>query len=192
MKSAIRKKVLRKVGSITLDILQYLCMCGEGFLLAFDPKEAQRVMKYGDFETHRFFDQLRSMDRRGYIKLKKANKQYSVTITRKGKIKLLENKKDKTADGKWRMLSFDIPEKMRVQRNLFRRSIRRVGYRQVQKSLWVCPYNKADEIDLLIYEYNLKPYVVYLLVEKTDCDQYLKDLFDDTLNPPREEFEDVC
>lgn len=118
---------------------------------------------------------LGSMERRGYVKINR--KSDSIELTNKGRIKLLENSTEKGLDGKWRMLSWDIPEKYLVKRRQFCSSIRRIGYKQVQKSLWACPYIRADEISLITEELGLQKYVAYLRVDKTDIENYLNKLF---------------
>lgn len=94
---------------------------------------------------------------------------------------MLEDPNEKRIDGKWRMLSFDVPEKLKTKRNSFRSAIKRIGFRQVQKSLWACPFVKADKIELAVKKYRLEKYVAYLIVSKTDIESYLKVLFQDVL-----------
>jgi len=102
----------------------------------------------------------------------------SMELSNKGRIKLLENSTEKVVDGKWRMLSWDIPEKYLAKRRQFCSSIRRIGYKQVQKSLWACPYIRADEISLITEELGLQKYVAYLRVDKTDIEDHLQKLFE--------------
>ena len=138
-----------------------------------DPKSLYERIELEGYFIHRFPEKLKNLEKRGYIKI--ANN--SIIITKKGKIRQLENSKNNTRDGKWRVLSFDIPETMRINRNHFRRSIKRIGYRQVQKSLWACPFARADEVDLIIDEYGVRKYVAYFIMEKTDIEDHLHKLF---------------
>ncbi|PIZ27612.1 hypothetical protein COY45_01535 [Candidatus Berkelbacteria bacterium CG_4_10_14_0_8_um_filter_42_34] len=119
------------------------------------------------------------MERRKYIKINRKND--SVVLTNKGKIKLLENSDENTTDGKWRMLSWDIPEDYKVKRQLLCRSIKRIGYKKVQKSLWACPFAKADQVNLIIEELKLQKYIAYLRVDRTDIEKHLYRLFEKEL-----------
>ncbi|MFA5157566.1 MAG: hypothetical protein WC451_00020 [Patescibacteria group bacterium] len=154
---------LVEIAHLTDEIVEPLTLSGikKGLYRRTHPKE--------------FSDNLHSLERRGYIKINR--KFRSVELTNKGKIKLIENSIDEEVDGKWRMLSWDIPEKLAIKRRQLCRSIRRIGYKQVQKSLWACPFARADQVDLVISEYGLQDYVAYLRVDKTDLDKYLKQLF---------------
>ena len=138
----------------------------------------RKRINYPDFDSKKFSDNLRSLEKRGYVSINRNSD--SVILTNKGKIKLIENDQGTKVDGKTRMLSFDIPESIRKKRDQFRYSIKRIGYKQVQKSLWACPFARADQVDIVIKELGLEKYVVYLLVEKTDIEDHLKRLFKNT------------
>jgi len=135
----------------------------------------KRQAFYIDGDPRRLANNFRSLERTGYIKIDKKND--SVKLTNKGRIKIVENTIDNTRDGKWRFLSWDIPENLSAKRQKFCRSIRRFGYKQVQKSLWVSPYKKSDEIYLIIKELDIGKYVSCILAEKTDIESHLKKLF---------------
>lgn len=135
----------------------------------------RKRINYPGADNKKLSDNIRSLEKRGYININRNSN--SVVLTNKGKIKLIENDKNVKVDGKTRMLSFDIPESIRKKRDQFRYSIKRIGYKQVQKSLWASPFARADQVDIVIKELGLGKYVVYLLVEKTDIEDYLKRLF---------------
>ncbi len=167
---------IEKTKKIVVTILQEISkFIDEGVeLITFD--DIRRNIDYIPGDPRRLSSNIWSMERRGYIKINRILNN-SIQLTNKGKIKLIEESGNYAIDGKWRMLSFDIPEDFRKKRNQFRRSIKRIGYKQAQKSLWVSPFVKADEIELIISEQDLGKFVAYLLVEKTDMDSYLKSLF---------------
>lgn len=171
---------IEKTKKIAVTILQEISkFLNEGVeLITFD--DVRRKCDYIPGDPRRVPNNIWSLERRGYIEINRVSN--SVQLTNKGKIKLIEESGSYAIDGKWRMLSFDIPEDLRKKRNQFRRSIKRIGYKQAQKSLWASPFVKADEIELIISELKLGKYVAYLLVEKTDINNYLKSLFRLELN----------
>ena len=57
--------------------------------------------------------------------------------------------KDKKWDKKWRIVIFDISELKRFYREAFRGKLKEMGFFPLQKSVWVCPFECKDEIDLL-------------------------------------------
>lgn len=174
----MKENTKHKIKSAIVITLETIWKVAEDMtLLYLDRKEFYKRKYHGDYNYSKFSDQLRKMEKAKLIVINENKRGFSISITNKGKIKCIEQNNDLVTDGKWRMLSFDIPEDYRNKRNQFRRSIKKVGFKQVQKSLWACPYVKADEIDLIIQELNIRKYVVYLIVEKTDSDQYLNKLF---------------
>lgn len=176
------KKNNKKFGRITLEILVFLeelFNVADAFISSsYSTRLFHQKLRENEMEEGYFQHKLRQLEKSGYVEVKKdENKNLSVRLTIKGKIKMLENIPDNTRDGRWRLLSFDIPEKERQKRDLFRAAIKRTGFKQVQKSLWACPYVKADKVELAISYYKVKKYVAYLIVEKSNIQTHLINLF---------------
>jgi len=118
-----------------------------------------------------FYRMIYQLKQRGYLKILRVKNNSAIIITPKGiekifiaEIKLIDRKPRR--DRKWQMVLFDIPENKRRNRDLFRRALQYLGYKKLQKSIWVCPYDVLRETKDLIKRYNLKPYVELLLVKK--------------------------
>ncbi len=77
-------------------------------------------------------------------------------------------KKKRRPDGKWQMVIFDIPEKKRVLRDIFRENLQILGYKILQQSVWVCPYEISKETEGIIRQYSLDPYVKLFLIEEIE------------------------
>ncbi|MCX6810467.1 MAG: hypothetical protein NTY30_01865 [Candidatus Berkelbacteria bacterium] len=178
MKKETGKETLNKIGQvsgeITWTILSIIARIPEALLGSFI--DHKNIDGHG-FLADQLIDNLRSMDKRGYIELKKIDGSYSVRLTTRGKIKNLENPKNSESDGKIRIISYDIPEEHCKRRHQFCRTLRRIGYKKLQKSLWVCRFNKADEIDLVVDELGIREYVSYFIVDKSNVDDHIKKLF---------------
>lgn len=184
-----KDKAKRKIKSISLGVLEIiedLVDVSDAFIFS---GRSTSLFKQKLWENrisdNRIFDRLNYLKDTGYIKYSRNNNSLSVKLTLKGKIKLLENSAERKTDGKWRMISFDIPEDIKARREQFRRAIKRIGFRQVQKSLWACPFAKADAVVKAIKYYKVDKYVAYLVIEKSDIDNYLKKLFKDDLRKKR-------
>lgn len=180
----MKKSNIEKAKNITLTILEGIVdVLDEGYeLFSYEAYKRSTYYQQGDPRRHTkwYYNHLKSLEHRGYINI--SHKDKSVELTSKGRIKLIENSDDQKVDGKWRMLSWDIPEDLAIKRRQLCRSIRRIGYKRVQKSLWACPFAKADQVDLIIEELNLHKYVAYLQVDKTDIENHLLGLFKNELN----------
>src|SRR3989338_4923411 len=85
------------------------------------------------------------------------------TITMSGKKRLekieLDNiriSKPEAWDGKWRLLTFDIPEEMQNLRYYFRKRLKEIGFYHFQRSVFVIPYPCVSEIDKICVELGIE------------------------------------
>ena len=113
----------------------------------------------------------------GYIKHDRQSD--SIEFTNKAKIRIIDSISNKhEVDGIFRFLSFDIPEQKRALRDGFRRAIKRLGFKQVQKSLWVCNKNVGDLVEAIIEEFKVDEYVTYIISQKSDIDEHIEKMFE--------------
>lgn len=108
-----------------------------------------------------------------------------VKITDQGRIRALRYKlsemrieKPKVWDRKWRMVIFDIPEKFKRMREIFRQHLKIMGFYPLQKSVWVHPYPCFDEIEFLRQIYHVGISVTYVVAEKIEGSEDIKFRFD--------------
>ncbi len=111
--------------------------------------------------------------RQGYIKHVFGGDTSGVLVTRKGAQKVLRiqwrlKEKKYRADGKLQMVIFDIPEKKKFLREVFRGVLSLLGYQKLQQSVWVCPYEVSQETEEAIKEYSLNDYVKSFIIEKAE------------------------
>ncbi|MDO8566356.1 MAG: hypothetical protein Q7S04_04190 [Candidatus Moranbacteria bacterium] len=119
--------------------------------------------------------------------IKEKNGKIWVRLTNKGRNRLtgysldvLEIKKPEKWDGKWRVLMFDIPshpKKYDYARDALRRKIRELGLYQIQKSVWVYPYECEDEILFVAEIFKVQRYIEILTVEKLLHESLLREKF---------------
>jgi hypothetical protein len=126
---------------------------------------------YREKQKIHFSQLVQRLKQNGCLKTQKIKNNKAIMITSKGleklfKIQLKTIKRTKRKDNKWQMILFDIPENKRKQRNYFRKSLQYLGYQQLQKSIWVCPFDTLKETKELIKRYNLKSFVELLLINK--------------------------
>ena len=116
-------------------------------------------------------------------KTKKEDGSVGFFLTGKGKSRALnfqleniKNKKEKW-DGKWRMVAFDIPQKSRKGRDALRRKLKKIGFCELQKSVFITPYNCREEIELLVDFFKLDQYVRFGVLEYVDNEAHFKRIF---------------
>jgi len=115
------------------------------------------------------------LKKKGWIRVKELEGKKGIILTPKGKEKTLRIKykmikRRKRKDGKWPMVIFDIPEKLKKIRESFRNDLKVLGYQKLQKSIWVCPYNVLRETQELIKKYSIEKYTRILLIEEIEID----------------------
>src|SRR3989344_4008516 len=128
------------------------------------------------------------LNARGYIAFEERNGKKHLRITEAGKKKLrqyqqkhlLEKNRPVTPkhwDGKWRIVTFDIPEKSRKIRGYLRHELSQVGFVQLHKSVWVYPYDCEEFVALLKADIRIGKGVLYAVAEKLEYDKPLRSLF---------------
>lgn len=73
-------------------------------------------------------------------------------------------------DGRWRLLTFDIPEPKKGARQTFRRKIKELGFFHFQRSVFILPFPCEREIDEMTKLLEIRPFV-YLIT----CDRFTGD-----------------
>lgn len=74
--------------------------------------------------------------------------------------------KDEEWDGKYRIVIWDIPEKNRRVRDLFRRKLREWEFKSLQKSVWISKRNITKKLKKLISELEMEDLI--LVIETDD------------------------
>lgn len=111
------------------------------------------------------------------------DRNITIVLTDKGKLKALTYKfnemkiERKDWDKKWRVVVFDIPEKLRSGRDALRDKLKELRFYQLQKSIFVFPYKCEDELNFIIEYFDLRPYVRLITAESIDNELHLKKIF---------------
>lgn len=143
--------------------------------------EGKDVPDYDEKQVKKSLEYLKSR------KLIDIQKQYQMEVFKLTKIGWLRARrlaksfgipKPKIWDGKWRMVIFDIPEEKKEKREVFRECIKNLGLANLQKSIWIHPYECRDQIYYLAGNMFIKPYVRYIVAEEITGEKDLRQRFD--------------
>src|SRR3989338_8626416 len=112
----------------------------------------------------------RDIERRAlYRALREFKERRLVDLTENGKKKALAYKIDEMKiteparwDKKWRLVIFDIPEKKKRAREALREKLKELGFKELQKSVFVHPFESKDEVDFIVEFFAIRPYVRFL------------------------------
>lgn len=129
----------------------------------------------------RIYMTVSSLKRGGYLEQTERKGRKEIKITDKTKLVLLEEeirkKYRKTRwDKKWRFVIFDVPEDDRRERNFLRSFLKSFGLKELQKSVWVFPYDIEKEFHefLRLCNKKLEGDIRFVTVEKISYDADLK------------------
>jgi len=89
----------------------------------------------------------------------------------------LEIKVPKVWDKKWRIIMFDIPERLRKLRDSLRIHFNEIGFVELQKSVFVFPYPCEKELEFIVEFYNARKYIRFIVAEKIDNELHLAKKF---------------
>lgn len=176
----------RGLGTTQKKIL-ILLLGGMALGLSNSPRRYFRILKkmrraWNWVEEQNLKRAIKSLYQSKLIKAK-YNSDGTVTLilTDKGKERALtynfnemKIKKPKRWDGKWRIVLFDIPEKLRKIRDIFRSHLKELGFCEFQKSVFVHPYSCKEEMDYLIEFYNARKFIRFIVADSIDNESHLK------------------
>ncbi|TSC89620.1 MAG: phenylacetic acid degradation operon negative regulatory protein [Parcubacteria group bacterium Gr01-1014_3] len=80
-------------------------------------------------------------------------------------------------DGFWRFVIFDVPNTFSKERRNFRLKLRSMGFYQLQKSVWIYPYQCKNEIDFISEYLRISPYIRLIEVSKFEGSKDAMDHF---------------
>ncbi|OGZ10224.1 MAG: hypothetical protein A3D65_03970 [Candidatus Lloydbacteria bacterium RIFCSPHIGHO2_02_FULL_50_13] len=92
----------------------------------------------------------------------------------------LENlhiKKPAHWDKKWRIVMFDVPERLKKLRQTLHFHLKELEFYQYQKSVFVHPYECSKEIEFILEFYGARKYVRFVEATNLDNELHLKTLF---------------
>ena len=118
-----------------------------------------------------FIDYLKKKD---YIKIKNLKKEKGILLTSKGTQKALRTryklnpKLKKRKDKKWIMVIFDIPERKRKDRDDFRDFLYSLNFQNLQKSVWVSPYDVYKDLERIIRIHSFDKFVRIFLIKEIE------------------------
>lgn len=143
------------------------------------PKEFARIQIQGlEYGLHRLYEEK-------YIRLKDmGNGRYQPYLTKEGRaVASLYTLEEKTIpppniwDKKWRVVFFDIPEKRRKSRDAFRYHLKRLGFKEIQKSAFCHPFPCGKEVLQIAQFYKLESFIHYLVASEISNESELRAKF---------------
>lgn len=129
--------------------------------------EADRLLQHINYDVLK--EALKRARARGWIK-KTHRRNALPEITKEGRERLAslvpKYREKRTWDERMYLVTYDIPETHRKQRNILRESLLQIGCGRLQDSVWITPYDPADVLRELIQQNNLQGTVILSTIGK--------------------------
>ena len=136
---------MNKRKSLSKFILLMLEKAVDGYVNLDDFINNPGLYAFGTREVNKsaFANALKRLRENGFVELI-SDKELVLRLTDTGRSKALWTKMrlvDEKWDGKWRIVSWDIPEKRRKARDLLRHQLKQLGFIKFQNSIWASKRN---------------------------------------------------
>jgi len=100
------------------------------------------------------------VDRSGEVRLTATNRGRA--IARAMEAAMLSIRRPRQWDGIWRVVIFDVPNAKSANRIAFSQRLKTLGFRMIQKSVWVFPHECKKELDVMKKFYDIEKHVLYI------------------------------
>jgi DNA-binding transcriptional regulator PaaX len=163
-----------KYGSMVGKILNILA---NGFVLSLMKDKRRRFQLHKEcnriwytIDRKQLYQILKRLQAGGLIRtIKCANNVEKIHLDEKGKMRWLQYqfndlqlKTPKRWDKKWRIVLFDISESKKRIRDALRKKLKKLGFLEFQKSVFIYPYPCQGEINFIINFFDIEDCVYYL------------------------------
>lgn len=163
-----------------MGLLRYLNDLGEEMF----PTDRKSVWKnlYGGYPS----EMKRAADKlvvKGWAEKWNTPEGWKMAITENGRkqvlVHLLDHMGPKTGkwDGKWRIVFFDVGDRQRKKRDKLRYLLRRLGFWEMQKSVYINPFDCRQEIEYIKEALNVSAGVKMGVLDQIDEEEELKKIF---------------
>ncbi|MBI2009449.1 CRISPR-associated endonuclease Cas2 [Candidatus Saccharibacteria bacterium] len=124
------------------------------------------------FDNQKIFYELK---RQGLVHVSQFSNETTFTLTPAGVYRLqrhiieaLKIPRPKKWNMRWRLITYDVPNKQSRQRACFTARLSSLGFYMLQRSVWVHPFPCFDQVQQIASHFNVLRYCVFLEVSKID------------------------
>jgi len=125
---------------------------------------------------------IKNLEEKGLVKIFTENGRAVVRLTNKGEKQLdwhrtKEREIKEKWDGHYRLVAFDVPEHRRGIRNKLRKELLDFGFVQLQRSIWLYPYDCQEFVDLLKADLHIGKDVLIIKANNIENDWWIRRAF---------------
>lgn len=153
-----------KTTQVLLTILEGAVDSG---ILLYDFANNPHHYAYGtpNLDRYSLYHIVHRLKEKGWVETSRNEGKILVKLSLKGKRQLEMEKmlSNNDWDGKWRVVVFDIPEKYRKVRDVFRRRLKEWGFKHMQKSVWMSKKDISEPLREFVKELGIEKWVSVLV-----------------------------
>jgi len=201
MKKTSKEKIILTAKNVLFELYNFTGGITQCFSNHSNQKAVGNFINYEKWKKDKGYDLLekfRYLVRKGYIeKYLSAKGETEFKLTEKGIKKVLldlpelENVKRETWDKKWRIVVFDVSEKCRKERDYLRALLKHWKFLQLQKSVYVYPFDCLEYINRAKASLNVSPSVQYILADRIESEVDIINYFLDEKILKRADFKQI-
>ena len=182
------KEIIYLLGMGTLLVATVL-MPGLGYVAKVIAKTKQEnewkksQKEWLKFNQHILKYNLKRLRNQKVVEIMEMNGEEIIRLTQKGRTKFLKFKleelslKGKNWDKKWRVVIYDIPKFKRSQQSAFRYILKYINFLQLQKSVYLTPYDCEEHIEYLREYFGIGEEVLLIRADKIENEETYKQYF---------------
>lgn len=174
-------------GEVIKIVLSTLLVVGMITVAVVAPNAFQ-IFKYfkpkNAYERKRIKQSIARLEQQKLIQKDKGSQDGYFTLTALGKMRAMRYQiettkipRQKTWDGKWRIIMFDIPEEKKMARRAINHALKKLGCIQYQKSVFITPFPCKKEIDFAGECFGVRHHMRLILAENVEGEDGLKKTF---------------
>ena len=128
---------------------------------------------------------IQRLEKQKVVEISEEKGKKVIKITDKGKTRILKNaiddiriEKPSFWDGKWWLVSYDLPENMGNLRDGIRKYLLYLGFFPIHKSVYLHAYPCNEQIEFLREYFGIREYLRIFKVDRIENDKEFKEYFD--------------
>jgi len=180
-----RNLKLKKSSAIARQILLHFIDLNRAILPVFDKGNIYRIPfkqydRFRERDKRRFSQEMSRLAKAGFIKKYFDGKEHWVELEPRGKVQIkrfltqdLEIASPSKWDRKWRLVIYDIANDKKDKRQIFKSKLEKLGFRKLQESVYVFPFDCLDMISLMKDMYYLSPHIQYIVADRIETETNL-------------------
>lgn len=180
------KHVLSLVGAGVVIGLSFVAPAAAGVFKPFlDEEERKEKNAWKQYNPYFLKRTLARLQAQKLVEITQQDGEQVVTLTKNGRRRILKYALDdlsiprpKSWDGKWRLVLYDVDNRRKQLRDIFRESLRGLGFYRLQESVWLHPYPCEDQVTFLREYHGVGAEVLYVVATKLEDDAPYRTYFD--------------